>query len=77
MILIIWFVPRILSHGMRKILTFTFYQREFYRNEPRIGNQPMMFESPKFESIDIDTPDDWNFALVASQYLLGLRGNPS
>jgi hypothetical protein len=37
----------------------------------------MMFESPKFESIDIDTPDDWNFALVASQYLLGLRGNPS
>jgi hypothetical protein len=23
----------------------------------------------RFESIDIDTPDDWNFAVVAAQYV--------
>ncbi len=30
----------------------------------------MMYESPKFESIDIDTPADWEFGLVAAGYLL-------
>jgi CMP-N-acetylneuraminic acid synthetase len=52
-----------------------FTRDSFKKTDARIGNQPMMFESPKFESIDIDTPDDWDFAVVASQYLLGLRGN--
>jgi hypothetical protein len=33
----------------------------------------MMFETPKFESIDIDTPDDWDFAVVAGTYLLNKR----
>jgi hypothetical protein len=31
----------------------------------------MMYETSKFESIDIDTPDDWDFAIVAGGYLLG------
>jgi len=31
----------------------------------------MMFETPKFESIDIDTPNDWDFGIVVSQYLAG------
>jgi len=28
-----------------------------------------MFETPKFESIDIDTPADWDFGIVVSEYL--------
>ena len=34
----------------------------------------MMFESKKFESIDIDTPEDWGFAVVAASYLLKQEG---
>jgi hypothetical protein len=30
----------------------------------------MMFESPKFESIDIDTPEDWDFAVISARYLM-------
>ena len=37
----------------------------------RIGERPMLFETPKFESIDIDTPEDWDFAVAAGAYLLG------
>lgn len=35
----------------------------------RIGERPMMYESPQFESIDIDTPEDWDLAVVAAQFL--------
>lgn len=28
-----------------------------------------MFEGPYFESIDIDTPTDWDFAVVAARFL--------
>jgi CMP-N-acetylneuraminic acid synthetase len=38
-------------------------------NKNRIGKSPFLFTTPKFESIDIDTREDWNFAeLVASQF---------
>lgn len=30
----------------------------------------MMYESAKFESLDIDTPADWDFGVVAARYLL-------
>jgi hypothetical protein len=29
----------------------------------------MMFETAAFESIDIDTPQDWDFAVAAERYL--------
>jgi hypothetical protein len=35
----------------------------------------MMYEGPFFESIDIDTPADWDFAVVAARYLLEQKGN--
>ena len=37
----------------------------------RIGKRPMMYESPRFESIDIDEQEDWDFAVVATRYLYG------
>ena len=49
---------------------YIFTKDSFSRTNARIGKKPMMFETPKFESIDIDTPDDWNFAVVAAGYLM-------
>jgi CMP-N-acetylneuraminic acid synthetase len=49
---------------------YIFTRDSFSKNDARIGAKPMMYESPKFESIDIDTPADWDFAIVAAQHLL-------
>ena len=49
---------------------YIFNRESFAKTNARIGIKPMLFESPKFESIDIDTPEDWNFAVVAASYLL-------
>lgn len=49
---------------------YIFTKDSFTTTQARIGRNPMMFETPKFESIDIDTPDDWDFAVVAGSYLL-------
>jgi CMP-N-acetylneuraminic acid synthetase len=54
---------------------YIFTKESFAKTEARIGKQPMMFESQKFESIDIDTPDDWDFAIIAARYLLDQKGN--
>ena len=48
---------------------YIFTGESLARTNARIGAQPMMYESPPFESIDIDTPEDWDFAVVASRYL--------
>jgi CMP-N-acetylneuraminic acid synthetase len=48
---------------------YIFTASSFSKTSARIGKQPMMFESPPFESIDIDTPDDWEFAVAAAHYL--------
>lgn len=40
-------------------------------NNNRIGKNPFLFSTPKFESLDIDTKEDWNFAeLFAKQMTL-------
>ena len=49
---------------------YLFTRRSFEKTKARIGEKPMMFESAKFESIDIDTPADWDFAVVAARHLL-------
>ena len=54
---------------------YIFTRDSFSKTNARIGKQPMMFEGPFFESIDIDTPADWDFAVVAARYLLEQRGN--
>lgn len=49
---------------------YIFTRDSFARTNARIGRQPMMYETPPFESIDIDTPDDWDFAVVAARYFI-------
>lgn len=49
---------------------YIFTRQSFEKSNARIGTKPMMYETPKFESIDIDTPEDWDFAVAATQYLL-------
>lgn len=49
---------------------YIFTKESFSKTEARIGKKPMLFESPKFESIDIDTPEDWDFAVAAAAYLM-------
>lgn len=48
---------------------YLFTADSFAKTQARIGKQPMMFEGPHFESIDIDTPADWDFAVVAARFL--------
>ena len=48
---------------------YIFTKEAFAKTNARIGTKPMMFETPKFESIDIDTPYDWDFGTVVSKYL--------
>ncbi|GAB6113473.1 acylneuraminate cytidylyltransferase family protein [Desulfomicrobium salsuginis] len=54
---------------------YIFTRDSFSKTKARIGKQPMMYEGPFFESIDIDTPADWDFAVVAARYLLEQQGN--
>lgn len=49
---------------------YIFTAESFAKTKARIGNQPMMYKSEKLESIDIDTPPDWDFAVVAANLLL-------
>lgn len=48
---------------------YVFTRESFAKTQARIGRQPMMYEGPFFESIDIDTPDDWDFATVAARFM--------
>lgn len=48
---------------------YIFTKRSFASTNARIGSKPMMYEGPRFESIDIDTPEDWDFAVVAARFI--------
>jgi CMP-N-acetylneuraminic acid synthetase len=41
---------------------YIFSKESFKKRNARIGDNPRMFEMSKFESIDIDTEDDWRIA---------------
>ena len=41
---------------------YIFSKEGFALSKARIGNKPILFETPKLESIDIDTQDDWDLA---------------
>lgn len=46
---------------------YLFTKESFVKTQARIGLRPMMHETKKIESIDIDTPEDWEMAsLLAS-----------
>lgn len=48
---------------------YIFTEESFNTTHARIGKKPMMYEAPRFESIDIDDQADWDFAMVAAKYL--------
>jgi CMP-N-acetylneuraminic acid synthetase len=48
---------------------YIFTADSFGRTKARIGKKPMMYQGPYFESIDIDTPADWDFATVAARFM--------
>ena len=48
---------------------YVFTRDSFAKTKARIGKQPMMYGGPQFESIDIDEPQDWDFAVVAARFL--------
>ena len=41
---------------------YLFTRESFLQAGARIGSRPMMFETPRVESVDIDTPEDWTLA---------------
>lgn len=48
---------------------YIFTRESFATTHARIGRKPTMYEGPYFESIDIDTPQDWDFAVVAARFM--------
>lgn len=48
---------------------YLFTSDSFIKTNARIGEQPMMFETPKIESVDIDEEEDW---LIAQSLAEGL-----
>lgn len=48
---------------------YIFTAESFANSKARIGANPMMYQSPSFESIDVDTPEDWDFAVIAARFL--------
>lgn len=48
---------------------YIFTASSFSKTNARIGIRPMMYEGAYFESIDIDTAADWDFAMVAARFI--------
>lgn len=49
---------------------YLFTKQSFKNTSARIGERPMMFETNKLESVDIDEPQDWQLAeALAPQFL--------
>jgi len=49
---------------------YIFTSDSFAATQARIGRQPLMYETPRLESIDIDDSVDWQLAEAIAQYLL-------
>lgn len=47
---------------------YIFTREGFFSTGARIGRKPLMFETPRLESIDIDTPDDWALAELVAPF---------
>lgn len=50
---------------------YLFTAKSFGFTGARIGSAPIMFETPRLESIDIDTEEDWSLAEIAATYFGG------
>lgn len=49
---------------------YIFTAESFEQTNARIGIKPVMHETPLRESIDIDTPEDWEMGVIITQHLL-------
>jgi CMP-N-acetylneuraminic acid synthetase len=49
---------------------YLFTSESFAKTSARIGLNPAMHVTPLRESIDIDTPEDWDMGIATTQYLL-------
>ena len=47
---------------------YLFTKESFKSTGARIGSSPAMLVTPPFESTDIDTPDDWDFAMSVVEH---------
>ena len=52
---------------------YIFDRQSFAATSARIGKKPMMLETGKLESVDIDTPEDWDFAVAAAHMITADR----
>jgi len=48
---------------------YLFTRESFASTQARIGRRPMLFETPRIESLDIDEQSDWDLALLAARWL--------
>lgn len=48
---------------------YLFTAESFAATQARIGQRPLLFETPALESVDIDNPEDWQLAEALAQYL--------
>ena len=53
---------------------YIFTRDSFARTKARIGSKPMMFETPRMESFDIDTPVDWTICEIVSKHVTSAKG---
>lgn len=49
---------------------YIFNKDSFSEANARIGKNPHLFVTPKYESIDIDEPEDWDFAVAVNNHLI-------
>ena len=53
---------------------YIFSGDSFLGTNARIGSKPIMFETPKLESVDIDGPEDWALAEALALQIHGRQG---
>lgn len=56
---------------------YLFTADSFKKTHARIGASPLLYVTPKMESIDIDEPEDWLMAEALAEYSLRARSNVS
>ena len=55
---------------------YIFTHESFGKTNARIGCHPLMYPTPRLESLDIDTWDDWHLAEAAAVALQKSKGEP-
>ena len=54
---------------------YIFSPTSFLATNARIGEKPYLHVSPKYESIDIDEPEDWDFAVAVTSHVMMQKSN--